>query len=568
MRSSACCALLAVLFAPDALAQVTTRVSVSTPGFAGDDQSLEPSLSADGRFVAFSSWSTGLVVGDTNGVRDVFVHDRLNGSLQRASVTSSGAEAHGTSESPSLSRDARFVAFESYANDLVPNDSNGRIDVFVRDLVAGTTECVSRNALGATSNGPSNWAAISGDGRFVAFTSEATDLVAGNPAFSIQVFVRDRVTGAIELASRAGSGAIGDGNCIDRPALSADGRFVAFASWGANLVANDTNVTCDVFVRDRIAGTTERVSVSSTQAEADSSTRWPAITADGRYVAFMGPTSNLFFPDHNTKDDVFRRDRLLGTTICASITPGFSTGDQWSRFPSISDDGKSIAFVTVSSDILPGDVPGTIDGALRDLNTGTTSKLDFVWNGASPAPVAGLCVLSGDARVAAFQSADPGYVLDDVNTVSDVFAVERFARATPPYAVYCSAKTNSTGCTPRIGASGVASLTTLDSLRIVAIGVRPAKNGMLIWSGGVAALPFGGGTLCVQAPLKRTKVQKAGGSGTCNGTYSFAFDRAYILAKGVAAGSVLHAQYWSRDIGFAPPNDIGLTDAVTFSILP
>ncbi|MCC6408875.1 MAG: PD40 domain-containing protein [Planctomycetes bacterium] len=563
-----CAACVLVAGARDAAAQVTARASVSTAGFEANDHSLEPALSADGRWIAFSSTATALVGGDSNGVRDVFVHDRLLGTTSRASSTSSGAEAHGSSESPALSRDGLVLSFDSFASDLVTGDANGFGDVFVRDLATGATECASRNALGLTANARSSWSSLSGDGRFVVFLSEATDLVLGNPAFSSQVFVRDRQTGSIELASRDSSGVIGDGNCFDRPVLSADARYVAFASWASNLVVGDTNATSDVFVRDRLTGSTERVSISSAQLEADSSTRWPAMTPDGRFVAFQGPASNLSTPDHNVRDDVFVRDRLLGTTRCASLTPSFTTGDHWSRWPSISDDGLFVAFLTNTSDILAGDVPGTVDGALRDFSTLTTTKLDFVWNGASLPPAAGLVLLSGDARVAAFPSGDPGYVLGDVNGWSDVFTVDRFARATPPYTTYCTAKTNSSGCSPRIGASGIASTSALDSLRIVAVDVLATKNGLLIWGLGAMALPFGGGTLCVQPPLKRTSVQNSGGASPCGGAYSFAFDQAYMASKGVGAGAVLFAQFWSRDPGFAPPDDIGLTNALAFSVLP
>lgn len=565
---AACCVLA---LARAAAAQVTARASVSSAGFEASGASLDPALSADGRLVAFTSSASELVPGDLNGVRDVFVHDRVTGATWRASVASSGAEAHGASDSPQLSRDGRYVSFESFAADLAPSDSNGVGDVFVHDLVTGVTECASRNALGATANARSSWGSLSADGRLVAFLSEATDLVLGNPPFSIQVFVRDRHTNAIELASRDDAGAIGDGNCIDRPVLSADGRFVAFASWASNLVANDTNDTSDVFVRDRQAGTTERVSVASSGVEADSSTRWPALTPDGRFVAFMGPASNLWGFDLNLRDDVFVRDRLLGTTTCASVTTFQKPGDNWSRWPSISDDGRFVAFLTNTSDILPGDVPGTVDGALRDLAALTTTKLDHVWNGGATPPAAGICLLSGDARVAAFYSGDPGYVLGDGNGVADVFSVEILAPATPAYATYCTAKTTSQGCVPSIGASGVASVSTLDSLRLTAREVPAGKNGMLIWSVAPGALAFGGGTLCVAPPLERTAVQSSGGSGgsgACGGAYSFAFDQAYMASKAVGAGAALYAQYWSRDPGFAPPNDVGLTDGVSFSVLP
>src|SRR5947209_1614213 len=272
--------LLTALGGRSAGAQTTVRVSVASDGTEGNDVSLGSALSADGRFVAFDSAATDLVAGDTNGVSDVFVHDRQTGTTERVSVASDGAQGNGSSGlvtfafPPALSADGRFVAFVSFATNLVASDTNGATDVFVHDRQTGTTERVSVASDGTEGNAASAGATLSADGRFVAFHSAATNLVAGDTNGTNDVFVHDRQTGTTERVSVNGFSA--------GPALSADGRFVAFHSTATNLVAGDTNGATDVFVHDRQTGTTERVSVASDGTQGNDASSYPALSADGR----------------------------------------------------------------------------------------------------------------------------------------------------------------------------------------------------------------------------------------------------------------------------------------------
>ena len=185
--------------------------------------------------------------GDTNGFVDVFVHDRQTGATERVSMDSAGSQGDGVSAWPSISADGRFVAFNSDATNLVPGDTNGRTDVFVHDRQTGTTERVSADSAGV---GGGSGAALSADGRFVAFASDAANLVPGDTNGYPDVFVRDRQTGTIERVSMDSFARQGNNHSFDR-AISADGRFVAFASYATNLVAGDTNRVVDVFVHDR-----------------------------------------------------------------------------------------------------------------------------------------------------------------------------------------------------------------------------------------------------------------------------------------------------------------------------
>lgn len=244
------------VFVRDLVTATTTRVSVSTAAVEADAASNLPALSADGRYVVFASSATNLVANDTNGVRDVFVHDRQNGSTVRVSVDSSGSQSNAASciggQAPAISHDGRFAAFSSAASNLVAGDSNAFIDVFVHDLLLGATTRVSVDSLGAQVSGVSYYPCLSGDGRFVGFTSTAANLVAGDTNGKHDVFVHDRQTGQTTRASvdSAGAQAAGASSASLPSSISADGRSIGFDSGAANLVAGDTNATWDVFVRD------------------------------------------------------------------------------------------------------------------------------------------------------------------------------------------------------------------------------------------------------------------------------------------------------------------------------
>jgi hypothetical protein len=207
-------ALVLLIGAAPALAQVTQRVSVSNAGLQGNEWSVGSAISADGRFVAFSSLADNLVPGDTNGVEDVFVRDRLSGTTERASVSSGGVEQLNGNSSVGLaiSSDGRFVAFTSPANNLVPGDTNLQPDVFVRDRTAGTTERVSVDSTGAQGNADCLLAAMSADGRFVVFGSRSTNLVTGDANGHYDIFLRDRLTGTTERVSVASTGTEGNGD--------------------------------------------------------------------------------------------------------------------------------------------------------------------------------------------------------------------------------------------------------------------------------------------------------------------------------------------------------------------
>lgn len=415
------------------------RVSVSSSGGQAFSSSTAAGLSADGRYVAFASDATGLVPNDSNDVRDVFVHSRLTGVTERASVSAGGAEGHGASGAlgaggPRLSGDGRYVAFSSEAPDLVPNDGNGTADVFVRDRVAGTTERVSVAGDGAEAHGESVTPSISRDGRYVTFTSLADDLIAGDGNSDRDVFLHDRTTGATELVSVASDGTHGNfpsGGLGAGPArVTPDGRYVVFGSFANNLVANDINGFDDVFVRDRVAGTTERVSVASGGAEGDGHSVYGSISDDGRYVAFSSPAGTLAPSEGFAGSDVFLHDRQTHTTSRLSDAPGGAAANGASFFPAISGDGTAVAYHSDASNLTPGDMNNTTDVFLQQISGGAIERVS--------APVAGpigggaFAEISADGAVVAFESLAGDLVPGDSNSERDVFSWGKPLRASPP----------------------------------------------------------------------------------------------------------------------------------------
>ncbi|MBN2582742.1 MAG: PD40 domain-containing protein, partial [Planctomycetes bacterium] len=251
------------------------------------------SINADGRYVAFATDAPQLVPGDTNGARDIFVYDRQTQAFERVSVASDGSQGDSSSFNPSISADGRFVVFSSYASNLVANDSNNREDVFVHDRQTGTTELVSVLANGSQFSRSSDCGTISADGRYVAFRANG-------------VYVHDRTTGTTECVSMAydGSAANDHSGSIS---LSADGRYVVFSSEASNLVPGDTNGEEDVFVYDRQTGTMRLVSTGYSGLQGNGESWRPVISADGQFVAFESEASTLVPGDTNGFDDIFVR---------------------------------------------------------------------------------------------------------------------------------------------------------------------------------------------------------------------------------------------------------------------
>ena len=404
-----------------------TRVSVASDGMQGNDASGgRPSISADGRYIVFASSASNLVNGDTNDVGDVFVHDRQTRQTSRVSVASDGTQGNGVSYNPSISANGRYVAFTSIANNLVAGDTNGQADIFVHDRQTGQTSGVSIASDGTQGNihstGP---ASLSADGRYVTFSSGANNLVPGDTNNSVDVFVHDRQTGQTSRVAVASGGT--QGNSFSTFAsISADGRYVAFDSVSSNLVPGDTNEWSDIFVHDRQTGETGRVSIASNGTEGNYWSWNPSISADGRYVAFESYASNLVPDDTNGFFDVFVYDNLTGQTSRISVASDGSQGSNDSQQQvTISADGRYVAFVSSASNLVAGDTNGYEDIFIHDRHTEQTGRISVASNGMQGNEDAYMPSISADGRYIAFGSTASNLVSDDTNDASDVFVHDR-----------------------------------------------------------------------------------------------------------------------------------------------
>jgi cold shock CspA family protein len=403
--------------------QETTRVSVDSTGAQANTNSDGGGLSADGRIVVFQSYASNIVTGDTNGRQDIFVHDRSTGATERVSVGALGVEANGYSTlegGQPISADGTRVVFTSNASNLDPNDTNNTYDVFVHDRSTGTTTCVSVDLAGNPAKTESRYGVISADGRFVAFQSFADDLVSGDQNYTIDVFVRDLVTGTTELVSVDAYGNQGNGGSYSS-AISADGRYVAFSSAATNLVASDTNGKLDVFVRDRATGTVELVSVDSAGNPSNDHCALPSMSDDGDVVAFETGASNLAAGDTNGRKDIYVRARAAGTTVRASVDSYGAQGDLYSYGSVMDPGGRCVAFTSFASTLVAGDTNGAGDAFVHDLVHGTTVRASVDSSGGQADCFSGACAVRGGGRVVAFASCADDLVASDTNNTADVF---------------------------------------------------------------------------------------------------------------------------------------------------
>ena len=353
------------VFVRDRKAGKTRRVSVRSNGTEGNGPSSNSDISGSGRFVVFLSSASNLVPGDTNGVADIFVRDLKKDKTTRVSTRSNGGQANGGSNFPEISSDGRFVSFESEATNLVSGDSNGLTDIFVKDRKTGKTRRVSLRSNGAQPNGPSSFADISPNGRYVTFTSSATNLVAGDTNATGDVFLHDRNN---KKTKRVSIGAAGEGNGPSLFSTVSNKGQVAFASLATNLVGGDTNATIDVFVRNASPSNTRRVSISTAgvQGNGGSPTTWsPHISASGRYVAFESAATNLVANDTNGVGDVFVRDRKQNRTRRVSVRFDGSESNGSSIIASVTNDGKFVTFLSSATNLIGGDTNGASDIFLR-----------------------------------------------------------------------------------------------------------------------------------------------------------------------------------------------------------
>jgi Tol biopolymer transport system component len=423
---------LGLIVAPPALAGTgsTTRASVRADGQESPYDSYATAMSANGRNVLFVS-PDNLVSDDTNGLDDLYLYDRLKKRIERVSLGSQGEQGDDITWSVSANANGRFVAFSSNATNLTPGgDANGHsTDVFVRDRTTGRTELVSTSSAGEQGNDYSLSPAISADGRLVVFVSAASNLVPDDTNGATDMFVKDRQTDLTTRVSVSSAGEEADTGAWYPPAISADGRYVAFLSDASNLVPDDSNELFDVFVHDRTTGATVRASVSHSNAQLEdgafgSRQTFLSLSANGRYVTFVSSATTLVPNDTNGWSDVFVRDLRGGVTKRVNVGPNGEEANGESYEAVISADGRWLAFESYASNLTaPSDPnPFSNDIFVVDLENGQTTKASVDSDGVSVEDCGTLWISIADGGgVVTFASCASNLVANDTNEAWDVF---------------------------------------------------------------------------------------------------------------------------------------------------
>ncbi len=392
-------------------------------GFNGASDFVE--LSADAAYLVFQSDASNAFLGDGNGAVDIWRQRQSNGLIERVSQTPTGAEPNGASFGASISGDGRLVAFTSFASNLVGADLNGFADVFLRDMASGSVTLLSAARSGGAGNSVSFGAAVSSEGGHVAFLSAASNLVAGDSNSAIDVFVRDLSTGITTRATTGADGTQQDGGALNRPALSADGRYVVFDSLATNLAGATHNALRDhVFVKDLWTGDVRRASEAAdgtAQNGGFQGTLRPQISADGRYVVFASNASNLVADDRNGVVDVFRKDLWTGWVELVSVSTDGQQGNASSLDARISADGAQVLFTSHASNFAADDRPLSADIFIRDMQTGALTLVSTTPQGRPGFGQSVNGALSADGTTAAFASAAPDLVAADANAQHDAF---------------------------------------------------------------------------------------------------------------------------------------------------
>lgn len=354
------------LFIRDRWRRTTSRIAIdSHDAHSAGGNSMSP----NGRYLAYVSDGPGLVPGDTNDTADVFLRDNRTGNTRRVSVSSTGAQADKGSYEASVSADGRYVAFSSEATNLVPHDTNDAPDIFLHDVRRGTTTRISVSATGKQGDNYAFGPMISHDGRYIGFSSRAANLVPGDRNGTWDVFLRDRRTDTLRQVSVSRSGARGNGASEAR-AMTPDARYIIFFSDASNLASGDTNHLRDVLVWDRHTRRTSLISVDSKGRPANGESDSASVSPDGRYVAFGSIASNLVVGDTNQTTDVFVRDRRKGTTHAASFSATGTAGDSTSISPAINATGRYVAYFSYAGNLAPGDSPDSGDVLLSAVRYG------------------------------------------------------------------------------------------------------------------------------------------------------------------------------------------------------
>lgn len=419
-----CGLLLSLIFGltwMSAASGANERVSVDGDGNESARGGGDPAISGDGRYVVFESSATDLIPDDTNGVQDLYVKDRMTGAIERVSLTAAKGESNQDSDNPSISADGSEIAFECYATNMTLLDSDVTADIYVYNRLLGQLEILSISNSGLKGNADSTDPAISGEGRHVAFESRATNLIAGDSNGFTDIFVYDLLNDSIERvsikdeATEANQGSQG-------ASISGDGRFVAFSSAASNLVDGDTNLVNDIFVFDRLNRSILRVSTSTGGGEANGNSSEPSLSSDGRFVAFVSAATDLVPGDTNGKNDIFLKDLVTGAVLECSVDDSQVQGNNYSYDPDISGDGRFVTFKSLSTNLVEGGTSAIGNIFVHDRLTRKTRRISADESGMEPTGESYFPMISGDGKTVVFQSGATNLVSGDLNLRDDVFA--------------------------------------------------------------------------------------------------------------------------------------------------
>ncbi len=542
-------------------AQATNHgVSVSSAGDFGNNSSFIHRLSEEGRYVVFESFADNLVPGDSNGTSDVFLHDLELGTTElvsRALPGSAAASGNGLSLAPDLSADAQLVVWASAADDLVPADTNGSWDIFLWDRVAGTTERLSLTSGGAQASGTSTGPRISRDGRFVVFESDGA-LVAADTNGLQDVYRLDRQTASLELVSTSPTGSQGNGRSHQGD-ISDDGRWVTFTSDADNLIAGNTNPLPDVLAKDMQTGALVLVSASTSGSQGNHISQLPTISGDGTTVAFSSRASNLVSPDTNGNYDVYAKDLTTGVIERLNVTPtgGEANGFARSRM-TLSRNGQLVIFAAVSSNLVAGDNNGAQDIFLRNRQTQWTERVNLDPTSAGLLEDSFVPSMTDDGRIISFASSATTVVPGDTLDQRQIYARTRFAAGSVGNG-YCQANVNSTGAAASMAGLG-STLTADNDLTIRAIDLPRFSFGFFITSRTQALVQNPGGSsgnLCLGGSVGRYvgpgQVQNSGSGAAIELTIDLlAIPQPTGFVVG-APGDTWNFQAWYRDSASGVP---------------
>lgn len=562
-----------VLASPGLLAQqATTSIAARTDHGAQSVHGIHTgTVSSDGRWTLFDTDSADIVRGDTNGVVDTFLHDSVTGKTERVSVDSSGAQVSRDSYAVQVSADARWVLMNSEADELAPAGSALAMDGCLRDRQTGAIAVLLTGIGGARLDNQSMAVAMTPDARYVVLDSPATNVLPGTPVGVSNVYVIDRVSGIVTYEGRNTSGQPADAGTYGG-AITADGRYLLFTSDASNLAGNDTNAVDDVFLRDRMLGTTVLVSGDSLGNPATGNAGF--LSADARYASFVS-FSDLVVPgDNNGFEDVFVRDMWSGTLEMVSRNAVGEVGNGPTVGGFLSADGRKVGLLSFASNFVPG-ITGNWQAYLKDRVSGEIECVSVSTLGVPAPESVNLTAMSPDGRRFSFTSNDALIGSSDLNGNFQDLLLRDLDGGAPTIGSYCISGSNSSGCSGSFAGFGIPDANAGSGFQLVANGVQGQSIAIVHYGvSGPYIVPFGASesVRCVRPPLQRTRILSTGGTaGSCNGKIvldwnEFIATNPEALGNPFLGGEAVWSQVWVRD----PGSTIGgvFTNAVWFTVAP